>query len=72
MASFESKGLKMVDKFNGVNFHLWKFKMEMVMAKKELWEIVDGSEEPPPSSSDPKDENCIQSARKEGICNSCS
>lgn len=36
----------MVDKFDDMNFHLWKFKMEMVMAKKELWDIVNGSEEP--------------------------
>ena len=52
MASYEGEGLKVVDKFNGVNFHLWKFIMEIVMAKKELWEIVDGSEEPPHSISD--------------------
>ena len=28
--------------------------MEMVFADKELWEIVEGSEEPPFSSTDPK------------------
>ena len=54
MASYDAEGPKVVDKFNGVNFHLWKFKMEMVMAKKELSEIVDGSEEPPHSTSDPR------------------
>jgi transposase InsO family protein len=54
MASFEGEGPKVVDKFDGVNFHLWKFKMEMVMAEKELWEIVEGSEEPPFSSTDPR------------------
>lgn len=52
MASFEGEGPKVVDKFDGVNFHLWKFKMEMVMAEKELWEIVDGSEEPPSSDAE--------------------
>jgi hypothetical protein len=53
MASYEGEGPKVVDKFDGVNFHLWKFKMEMVMAEKELWDIVDGSEEPPQSTTDP-------------------
>ena len=28
--------------------------MEMVLAEKELWDIVEGSEEPPLSSMDPK------------------
>ena len=54
MTSYESEGPKVVDKFDGVNFHLSKFKMEMVMAEKELWEIVDGSEDPPHSISDPR------------------
>ena len=54
MASYEGGCPKVVDKFDGVIFHLWKFKMEMVMAEKELWEIVDGSEEPPHSTSDPR------------------
>jgi hypothetical protein len=28
--------------------------MEMVLASMDLWEIVDGSEEAPPSNADPK------------------
>ena len=55
MASSASESLTLVDKFNGDNFSLWKFKMEMVLASKELWDIVDGSEVPPPSSADEKD-----------------
>ena len=47
MVSFEGEDPKGVDKFDGVNFHLKKFKMEMVLAEKDLWEIVEGSEEPP-------------------------
>ena len=54
MASFEGEGPKVVDKFDRVNFHLWKFKMEMVLAEKELWEIVEGSEGLPLFSMDPK------------------
>jgi hypothetical protein len=54
MASFEGESAKVIDKFNGENFNLWKFKMEMVLASMDLWEIVDGSEEAPPSNADPK------------------
>ena len=52
--AFKGEGPKVVDKFDGMNFHLWKFKMQMVLAEKELWEIVKGSEEPHFSSIGPK------------------
>ncbi len=55
MASSDNEALRVVDKFNGENFSLWKFKMEMVLASKDLWDIVDGSEEAPPSTADAKD-----------------
>lgn len=58
MASYEGEGPKPVDKSDAVNFHLWKFKMEMAMAEKDLWEIADGREEPPHSTSDPRVETC--------------
>ncbi len=54
MASFEGESARVIDKFNGENFNLWKFKMEMVLASMDLWQIVDGSEEAPPSNLDPK------------------
>ncbi|KAH8962822.1 hypothetical protein BDL97_05G121000 [Sphagnum fallax] len=54
MASFEGESARVIDKFNGENFSLWKFKMEMVLASMDLWEIVEGSEEAPPSNADPK------------------
>jgi hypothetical protein len=54
MASFEGESARVIDKFNGENFNLWKFKMDMVLASMDLWEIVDGSKEAPPSNSDPK------------------
>jgi hypothetical protein len=55
MASFEGTSARVINKFNGENFNLWKFKMEMVLASMDLWEIVDGSEEEPPCNSNPKD-----------------
>jgi hypothetical protein len=54
MASFEGESPKVIDKFNGENFNLWKFKMEMVLASMDLWEIVNRSEEAPPSEANPK------------------
>ncbi|KAH8974844.1 hypothetical protein BDL97_01G122600 [Sphagnum fallax] len=54
MASFEGESVRVIDKFNGENFNLWKFKMEMVLASMDLWEIVNRSEEAPPSNADPK------------------
>ncbi len=42
MASFEGESARVIDKFNGENFTLWKFKMEMVLASMDLWEIVEG------------------------------
>ena len=36
MASSTNDNLPMLDKFNGDNFGLWKFKMEMVLAAKDL------------------------------------
>src|SRR5450631_1333284 len=51
MASSENDGLISVDKFGGENFNLYKFKLEMAMSTKDLWEIVDGSELPPPSTA---------------------
>lgn len=33
-----------VEKFTGENFHLWKFKLMMLLEKHDLWGIVDGTE----------------------------
>jgi len=39
-----SQGLAcMIAKFVGENFHLWKFKMQMLLEDKELWSIVSGT-----------------------------
>jgi len=43
MSSFQMKPLKVMEKFDGGNFHLWKFKMRMMLSKHELWRFVDGS-----------------------------
>jgi hypothetical protein len=35
--------VKVMEKFDGGNFHLWKFKMHMMFSKHGLWKFVDGS-----------------------------
>ena len=41
-----------MDKFNGDNFFLFKFKMEMILDEKDLWDIVEGTEKAPSIESD--------------------
>jgi hypothetical protein len=43
MSSFQMESLKVMEKFNGGNFHLWKFKMHMMLSKHGLWKFVDGN-----------------------------
>ncbi len=43
MSSFQMESLKIMEKFDGGNFHLWKFKMRMMLSKHGLWKFVDGS-----------------------------
>src|SRR5688572_26736591 len=31
-----------INKFDGTNFHTWKFKMQMVLEERELWDVVSG------------------------------
>uniref|UniRef100_A0AAV1V3Z5 DUF4219 domain-containing protein n=1 Tax=Peronospora matthiolae TaxID=2874970 RepID=A0AAV1V3Z5_9STRA len=31
-----------ISKFDGTNFHAWKFKMQMVLEERDLWEVVSG------------------------------
>jgi hypothetical protein len=45
MAFVESDNMCIVNKFNGNNFSLLKFKMKMILDKIELWNIIEGSEE---------------------------
>jgi hypothetical protein len=42
MSSFQMESLKVMEKFDEGNFHLWKFKMHMMFCKFELWKFVDG------------------------------
>jgi hypothetical protein len=43
MSSFQMESLKVMEKFDGGNSRLWKFKMHMMFSKHGLWKFVDGS-----------------------------
>jgi len=43
MSSFRMESLKVMETFDGANFHLWKFKMRMMLFKHGHWKFVDGS-----------------------------
>ncbi len=43
MSSFQMEFLKVMEKFDDGNFHLWKFKMHMMFSKHGFWKFVDGS-----------------------------
>lgn len=36
MASFEGERARVTNKFNGENFNLWKFKIEMLLASLDI------------------------------------
>src|SRR3954454_21410536 len=36
-----------IQKLSSNNWHTWKFKMQLVLEEKELWDVVDGSERQP-------------------------
>lgn len=46
---------RLVDKFDGTNFHLWKVRMQMYLLDKDLWRIVDGSETRPTTIAEQPD-----------------
>jgi len=39
MSSFQMESLKVMEKFHGGNFPLWKFKTRMMLSKHGLWKI---------------------------------
>ncbi len=43
MSSFQMESLKVMEKFDGGNLHIWKFKMHMMLSKHGLWKFIDGN-----------------------------
>jgi len=40
--NMDSIAASRINKFDGINLHTWKFKMQMVLEERELWEVVSG------------------------------
>ena len=55
----EHGSLLRIEKFKGENSHLWKFKMQMVLEEKDLWDIVKGDE------VEPTDEGTTETQRRQ-------
>ena len=50
-----STSIHSIEKLDSTNYHAWKFKMQMVLVDKDLWDIIEGSgEEPEEESSERK------------------
>lgn len=41
-AAMDASAPSRINKFDGANFHTWKFKMQMVLEEKDLWEVKKG------------------------------
>lgn len=54
MTILDGEGARVIDKFNGDNFNLEKFKSEMGLAFVDHWNIVDEYEGAPSLNIDPK------------------
>lgn len=52
LALSEGKKLITIDKFDDDNLYLYKFKVEMVLAIKDLWKNIEGSYTPPSTMND--------------------
>ncbi|KAH9314602.1 hypothetical protein KI387_023229, partial [Taxus chinensis] len=39
--------LNHIEKFDGKDFHTWKFRTQLVLINKDLWEIVDDKTKKP-------------------------
>ena len=57
-------------KFNGKDFHLWKVKVEMMLAAKDLSDTIDESFTPPSSGVELQNYNRMQK-RARGLIGSC-
>lgn len=51
MTTLEGEGARFINKFNGDDFNLWKFKLKMKLASMDLWNKSEGA---PSSNVDPK------------------
>ncbi len=59
------KSLKVMGKFDGRNFHLWNFKMRMMLSKHGFWKFVDGN------ATIPDDEDEMANYNKKAIALLC-
>ena len=54
MTPFESEAARVIDKLNEGNFELWKFKIKILLASMNFWNIMDGSKDVQPFNANSK------------------
>src|SRR5215469_14554113 len=47
MSTSTNSSIHSIDKLDGTNYHAWKYKIQMVLIDKDLWEVVDETEKKP-------------------------
>src|SRR5690242_19419080 len=58
-----------IGKFDGKNFSLWKFKMQMVLEERDQWNIVTGHEKR--STTDERAKNSYDSRARKAMATVC-
>ena len=71
MALYEGETTCVVDKFNGDNFSLFKFKMEMIIDEKDLWDIVEGTKKALSIESNEKVISAFKQRERVAFCILC-
>ena len=72
MASGNEEASLRIRKFDGENFHLWKFKMQMVLEEKDLSGIVTGDEvEPVGEGTTEEDRRRFQRQERKALATIC-
>ena len=63
--------MRLVEQFDGKNFHTWKFKMELILSEKDLRDIVMGEEEVPDNDASAQIIRNYQKPERKAFCMIC-
>ena len=68
----EHASMLRIEKFSVENFHLWKFKMQLVLEDKDIWGIVKGDEvEPTAEGTTETQRRQFQRREKKAFATTC-
>lgn len=67
MALLEGEGVRIINKFNGENINIWKFKVEMRLASVDFWGIMNEQEGASSSNANSKVKKEYQRCTKKAM-----